>query len=38
MPMMKRRNNVAMRELNDNIDHRMVIPWISFADEVRYFS
>ena len=35
--MMTRRNNVAMRESNDNIDHKnMVI--ISFADEVKYFS
>ena len=33
--MMTRRNNVAMRESNDNIDHKnMVITWISFADEV----
>ena len=37
--MMKRRNNVAMRESNDNIDHmKMLITWISFADEVKYFS
>ena len=37
--MMTRRNNVAMRELNDNIDHKnMVITWISFADEVKHFS
>ena len=37
--MMTRRNNVAMRESNDNIDHKnMVISWISFADEVKYFS
>ena len=35
--MMSRRNNVAMRESNDNIDHKMVITWISFADEVKYF-
>ena len=35
--MMARRNN-AMRELNDNIDHKMVTTWISFADEVKYFS
>ena len=33
---MTRRNNVAMRESNDNIDHKMVITWISFADEVKY--
>ena len=33
--MMTKRNNVAMRESNDNIDHKnMVITWISFADEV----
>ena len=39
IPMMTRRNNVAMRESNDNIDHKkMVITWISFADEVKYFS
>ena len=36
--MMIRRNNVAMRESNYNIDHKMVITWISFADEVKYFS
>ena len=37
--MMTRRNNVAMRESNDNIDHKkMVITWISFADKVKYFS
>ena len=30
---MKRRNNVAMRESNNNIDHKkMVITWISLAD------
>ena len=30
--MIARRNNVAMRESNDNIDHKkMVITWISFA-------
>ena len=39
IPMMKRRNNVAMRESNNNIDHKkMVITWISLADEVKYFS
>ena len=38
IPMMARRNDVAMRESNDNIDHKMVITWISFADEVKYFS
>ena len=37
--MMMRRNNVAMRESNDNIDHKkMVITWVGFADEVKYFS
>ena len=37
--MMTRRNNVAMRESNDNIDHKnIIISWISFADEVKYFS
>ena len=36
--MMTRRNNVNMRESNENIDHKkMVITWISFADEVKYF-
>ena len=34
---MTRRNNVGIRELNDNIDHKMVIIWISFADELEYF-
>ena len=33
------KNNVAMRESNGNIDHKnVVIIWISFADEVKYFS
>ena len=32
------RNNVAMRESNDNIGHKMVITWISFGDEVKHFS
>ena len=33
------RNNVVMRESNHNIDHKkMAITWISFADEVKYFS
>ena len=32
---MTRRNNVALRESHNNIDHKMVITWISFADEVR---
>ena len=37
--MMTRRNNVAMRESNDNIDHKnRVMTWISFADEVKNFS
>ena len=37
--MMTRRNRVAMRESNDDIDHKeMVITWISFADEVKCFS
>ena len=37
--MMAKRNNVATRESNDNIDHKkMAIAWISFADEVKYFS
>ena len=34
--MMTRRKNVAMRESDDNIDHKKMI--ISFVDEVRYFS
>ena len=39
IPIMTRINNVAMRESNDNIDHnKMVITWISFADEVKKFS
>ena len=36
IPMMTRRNNVALRESNDNINHKMVINWICFADEVKY--
>ena len=37
--MMTRRNNVVMRESNDNIGHKnVVIIWISFADELKYFS
>ena len=37
--MITRRNNVVMIESNDNIDHKkMVITWISFGDEVKYFS
>ena len=36
---MTKRNNVAMRESNDNIDNmNMAITWISFVDEVKYFS
>ena len=36
---MTKRNNVAMRESNDNIDHmNMAITWTSFGDEVKYFS
>ena len=36
---MARRNNFAIRESNNNIDHKkMVITSISFADEVKYFS
>ena len=37
--MITRRNNVAMSESNDNIDHKkMVITCISIVDEVKYFS
>ena len=37
--MMARRDDVAMRESNNNIDHKkMVITWITLADEVKYFS
>ena len=36
--MMTRRNNVAMRESNNNIGHEMVITWIRFADKVKHFS
>ena len=33
--MMARKDNLAMRESKDNIDHKkIVITWISFADEV----
>ena len=35
---MTRRNNVPMRESNNNMDHKIVITCISFADEVKYFS
>ena len=36
--MMTRRSNVAMRELNDNMDHKnMVVTWINFADELNFF-
>ena len=34
--MMTRKSNVAMRESNDNIDHKhVVIILVSFADEVK---
>ena len=37
--MLTKRNNVAMRESNEITDYKkMVITWISFADEVKYFS
>ena len=37
--MMTRRNKVAMRESNDDIDHKeMLITGISFVDEVKCFS
>ena len=37
--MMTRKNNVAMRESNDNINlENVVIGRISFADEVKHFS
>ena len=33
------KNNVAMRESNENIDHNnVVIIWRSFTNEVKYFS
>ena len=35
--MMTRRNNVAMKESNDNTNHKMVIARISFADDIKYF-
>ena len=36
--MMTRRNKVAMRESNDDIDHKeMLITGISFVDEVKCF-
>ena len=35
---MTRKNNVAMRESNDNIDYKIAITLISFADEVKCFS
>ena len=36
---MTRKNNVAMSESNDNIDHKnLVIISISFADKVKHFS
>ena len=28
---------LLLRESNDNIDHKMVITWISVPDEVKYF-
>ena len=37
IPMMTRRNNVAMKESNDNTNHKMVIARISFADDTKYF-
>ena len=37
--MMTRKNNLAMRESSDNIDpKKMVITWIIFADQAKYFS
>ena len=36
IPLMTSKNNAAMRESNDNIDHKnVVIIWICFADEVK---
>ena len=35
---MTRINNAAMRESNDDIDHKMATTWISLVDEVKYFS
>ena len=36
--MMTRRNNVVIRESNDNIDRKnMVTTSVSFADELKYF-
>ena len=36
--MMAKKSNVAMRESNDNIDHKsVVINWINIADDVKYF-
>ena len=33
------KNSVAMRESDDNIDHKNVlIIWLNFADEVKHFS
>ena len=35
----KKKNNVAMKQSNDDIDHKnVVIIWINFADEAKYFS
>ena len=37
--MMTRKNNVAMRESNDNVDHKnVVIMWINFACIVNILS
>ena len=37
--MMTRKNNVAMRESNDNVDHKnVVIMWISFACKINILS
>ena len=37
--MMRRGNDVAMRESHDNVDHKNVgVTWISFENEVKYFS
>ena len=36
--MMKRKNNVDVRESHDVDRKNVVVIWISFADEVKYFS
>ena len=37
--MMTKKKYVSMRESNDKVDHKkMIIPLISFADEVKYYS